>query len=111
MQVNGFTFEPQFNWERYHEQKKYIENHNYELDSIREVEINGYKGHWDELDIVRFFVWNARFLEELKLVTPRNRKIKLGEFDRMRINHIEMLSQRKDLINVVEGHQVAPNPE
>ncbi|CAA7029710.1 unnamed protein product [Microthlaspi erraticum] len=111
--INGFTFEPETDgaWESYNEQRKYIENHNFEMDSIREVEINGYRGLWGELEIVRFFAWNARFLKELKLVTPRKRKVKLGKFDRMRIDNIEILSLRKGLITVVESHQVAPKPE
>ncbi|CAH2047881.1 unnamed protein product [Thlaspi arvense] len=90
--IDDFTFEPKLNGEL----------PIYQLDTIKEVEINGYKGHWHEVDIVRFFVSNAQFLEKLILKISRNRKIKFSEHDHARIKYIETISMKKGLIKVVE---------
>ncbi|CAH2047883.1 unnamed protein product [Thlaspi arvense] len=66
--INNFTFIPGMFWSLHH--KPTIENQKYQLDSIREVEINGYKGHWHEIEILHFFLQNATCLKKLKLTKP-----------------------------------------
>ncbi|ESQ29300.1 hypothetical protein EUTSA_v10023845mg [Eutrema salsugineum] len=97
--INDFTFEPGVYWEVH--QKQHIRLHNYRLNSIKFVEIMGYKNHWHELDIMDFFVRYAKSLEKLTLTKPRNPKIKLFEPDNAKINYIKSMSQKKDLIEFI----------
>ncbi|ESQ29297.1 hypothetical protein EUTSA_v10023947mg [Eutrema salsugineum] len=97
--INDFTFEPGVYWEVH--QKQHIRLHNYRLNSIKFVEIMGYKNHWHELDIMEFFVRYAKSLEKLTLTKPRNPKIKLFEPDNARINYIKSMSQKKDLTEFI----------
>ncbi|ESQ29304.1 hypothetical protein EUTSA_v10023885mg [Eutrema salsugineum] len=97
--INDFTFEPGVYWEVH--QKQHIRLHNYRLNSIKFVEIMGYKNHWHELDIMDFFVRYAISLEKLTLTKPRNPKIKLFEPDNAKINYIKSMSQKKDLIEFI----------
>ncbi|ESQ29296.1 hypothetical protein EUTSA_v10024036mg [Eutrema salsugineum] len=94
--INDFTFEPGVFWEVHH--KKKIQIQNYRLNSIKFVEIMGYKNHGHELDIMEFFVRYAKSLEKLTLKKPRNPKSKLFEPNDARINHIKSILQKKDLI-------------
>ncbi|ESQ29301.1 hypothetical protein EUTSA_v10024043mg [Eutrema salsugineum] len=97
--INDYTFEPGVFWEVHHQQ--HIRIHNYCLNSIKFVEIMGYKNHSHELDIMEFFVRYAKSLEKLTLTKPRNPKIKLFEPDNARINYIKSMSQKNDLIEFI----------
>ncbi|VVA93883.1 unnamed protein product [Arabis nemorensis] len=101
--ISDFTFEPTGYWDLHLKvgiQKDYKE---YDLTSIKEVEINGYKSHWHELDIVEFFVLNARSLEHLILKSPRNRKSKRFQTDERRMSYIKSISPKKYLIKFIKG--------
>ncbi|CAH2047405.1 unnamed protein product [Thlaspi arvense] len=99
--INDFTFEPYILWELY--QKPMVQNGNYPLNSIKYVEIMGYKNGWHELDIVEFFVRNAKSLEKLKLIEPRNPEVTVFEPEYERITNIKRLSPKKDLIEFTKS--------
>ncbi|CAH2047389.1 unnamed protein product, partial [Thlaspi arvense] len=99
--INDFTFEPYILWELY--QKPTVQNGSYPLNTIKYVEIMGYKNGWHELDIVEFFVRNAKSLEKLKLIEPRNPEVTVFEPEYERITNIKSLSPEKDLIEFIKS--------
>lgn len=90
VQIQNFTFAPRLEfWEIHH--KEEMKNNNYLLQSLNEVNIIGYKGHWHELDILEFFVKNAPSLVKLELVMPKNAKTKSHAPEYARINFIKSI--------------------
>lgn len=68
LQLNEFSFECGYYWELHH--RELLEEYNEPLRRV--IKIKGFKFQEYEIELVKFLLQKAIFLENLVLVTPKN---------------------------------------
>jgi hypothetical protein len=79
MQLNEFSFEWGFYWELH--QREILENFQHFFTNLKFIKVEGFKFEMRELQLVKFFLGKAVFLEALVLVTPSNGRTKFNTPD------------------------------
>ncbi|KAL4628819.1 hypothetical protein ACB092_05G265800 [Castanea dentata] len=77
LDLNDFSFDCGFYWELH--QKQLLQYFPHFFTSLKFIKVKGFKFQKHELELVRFLLGKAVFLETLVLVTPRTGRIRIYE--------------------------------
>ncbi|XP_010533864.1 PREDICTED: putative FBD-associated F-box protein At1g61330 [Tarenaya hassleriana] len=105
LDVNDFTFELGLYWEMH--QKHLLRDFPYKLNSVKFLEIKGFKNHWHELDIIQFFLQNSPNLDAVALVAPSRPRTRIFEPDFERSRRFKEMAPRVK-VTVHEHHRYVP---
>lgn len=79
LQLNEFSFECGLYWELH--QKQLLDKHSTFFHCLKFVRVKGFKFEKHELEMVRYFLGKALFLETFVLVFPRNGRVNIYPSD------------------------------
>ena len=87
MQLNNFSFGCGYYWELHAKKKFQEDSQPPKFEFLKYVKLKGFKFERPELELVRLFLEKAIILENLALITPKNRHMQFGHVDAQVYKH------------------------